>query len=179
MINVILLILGLCVLGLLVMIVYAALKPTDATRVVVEEKTLLKLEYLDHDKAVMSFEVPLRNKSPESAAVTDCFVRPYLPQEQFPDAWCTGNVEKSDRRRNDHYFEALVLKEWSEWTLIVTLTLRARNGKDMREILNRMVDMDAAIFVCGVGRKAHYVRKYFFTVFADELKKLAGGAYNG
>lgn len=31
MINVILLILGLCVLGLLVMIVYAALKPTDAT----------------------------------------------------------------------------------------------------------------------------------------------------
>lgn len=60
MINVILLILGLCVLGLLVMIVYAALKPTDATRVVVEEKTPLKLEYLDHDKAVMSFEVPLR-----------------------------------------------------------------------------------------------------------------------
>lgn len=83
MINVILLILGLCVLGLLVMIVYAALKPTDDTRVVMEEKTPLKLESLDHDKAVLSFEVPLRNKSAESAAITDCFVRPYLPQEQF------------------------------------------------------------------------------------------------
>ena len=179
MINVILLILGLCVLRLLVMIVYAALKPTDDTRVVMEEKTPLKLESLDHDKAVLSFEVPLRNKSAESAAITDCFVRPYLPQEQFPDAWCEGNAEKSDRRRSDHYFEALVLKEWSEWKLIVTLTLRARNGKDMREIITRMVDMDGAVFVCGVGRKAHYVRKFFFTVFADELKKLAGGAYNG
>ena len=80
MINVILLILGLCVLGLLVMIVYVALKPTDDTRVVMEEKTPLKLESLDHDKAVLSFEVPLRNKSGESAAITDCFVRPYLPQ---------------------------------------------------------------------------------------------------
>ena len=179
MINVILLILGLCVLGLLVMIVYAALKPTDDTRVVMEEKTPLKLESLDHDKAVLSFEVPLRNKSGESAAITDCFVRPYLPQEQFPDAWCEGTVEKCDRRRDDHYFEALVLKEWSEWKLIVTLTLHARNGRDMRDILKRMVDMAAAVFVCGVGRKAHYVRKFFFTVFADELKKMAGGAYNG
>ena len=88
-------------------------------------------------------------------------------------------MEKSDRRRDDHYFEALVLKEWSEWKLIVTLTLHARNGRDMRDILKRMVDMDAAVFVCGVGRKAHYVRKFFFTVFADELKKMAGGAYNG
>ncbi len=178
MINVILLILGLCVLGLLVMIVYAALKPTDTTRVVVEEKTPLQLDHLDHDTAVLRFEVPLRNKSQESAAVTDCFVRPYLPQEQFPDAWAEGNVEKSDRRRDDHYFEALVLKEWSEWKLIVTLTLHARNGKDMRDLLQHMVDMDSCIFVCGVGRKAHYVRKFFFTVFADELKKL-GGAYNG
>lgn len=179
MINVILLILGLCVLGALVMIVYAALKPTDNSRIVVEEKSPLKLEKLDRDHAVLSFTVPLRNTSAECAAITDCFLRPYLPQEQFPDAVAWGNVEKDDRRRSDNYFEALVLQPRDEWKLIVTLVLTARNGKDMREVLTRMVDMDAAIFLCGVGRKEHYVRKYFVTIFGDELKKLAGGAYNG
>ena len=69
MINVILLILGLCVLGLLVMIVYAALKPTDATRWW-WRKTPLQLDHLDNDTAVLHFEVPLRNKSQESAAIT-------------------------------------------------------------------------------------------------------------
>lgn len=179
MINVILLLLGLCVLGALVMIVYAALKPTDDTKVVMDEKTPLQLVELDPQHAVYSFTVPLRNNSQECAAVTDCFVRPYLPQEQFPDAVCTGDVEKNDRRRKDHYFEALVLKEWSEWKLIVTLRLEARNGKDMREVLSRMVDMDAAIYVTGVGRKAHYVRKYFVTLYGAEMAKLAGGAYRG
>lgn len=177
--NLIMLILGLAILGALVLTVYAYLKPTDVSTVVMNEKSPLELQSLDHDKAVFSFTVPLRNNCQESAAITDCFVRPYLPQEQFPDAVCYGDVEKSDHRRNDHYFEALVLKEWGEWTLVVTLTLEARNGKDIREVLRRMVDMDGCIFVCGVGRKAHYTRKFFFTLYADEFAKLAGGAYNG
>ena len=59
MLNVIFLILGLCVLGAIVMIVYAFLTPTDDTRVCVDEKTPLELESMDADKAVFTFTVPV------------------------------------------------------------------------------------------------------------------------
>ncbi len=179
MMNVLLLLLGLCVLGLLVMTVYAFLKPTDGAQVMVEERSPLTLESLDKKHAVLSFTVPLRNNGGEIAAITDCFLRPYLPQEQFPDAVAWGRVEKDDRRRSDNYFEALVLQPHEAWNLVVTLVLSARDGKDMREVLSHLVDMDAAIYLCGVGRKAHYVRKYFVTILGAEVRKLAGGAYNG
>jgi hypothetical protein len=179
MLNFIYLVLGLCVLGALFLIVYAYLKPTDNTRVVVEERSALKLDSIDRDKAVFSFVVPLRNTSNQIAAVTDAFVRPYLPQEQFPDAICWGYVEKENARRSDNYFEAVVVNDNTELNLIVTFVLKARNGKDIREVLQHMVDMDACIYITGVGRKNHYVRKAFVTLYGTDITKLVGGAYNG
>ena len=63
MLNFIYLILGLCVLGALVMTVYAFLKPTDDTHVCVDERSALKLEKIETDRAVFSFTVPMRNTS--------------------------------------------------------------------------------------------------------------------
>jgi hypothetical protein len=179
MLNFIYLILGLCVLGAIVTIVYAFLVPTDNTHVCVEEKTPLQLESMDSEKAVFSFTVPVRNTSNQIAAVTDAFVRPYLPQEQFPNAYCTGNLERSNARRDDHYFEAYIMNPNTVATLVVTLTFTARNGKRIQDVLRHMVDMDACIYITGVGRKAHYVRKAFVTIYGDEVAKLVGGAYNG
>ncbi len=84
MLNFIYLILGLCVLGALVMTVYAFLKPTDDTHVCVDERSALKLEKIETDRAVFSFTVPMRNTSNQIAAITDAFVRPYLPREKSP-----------------------------------------------------------------------------------------------
>jgi hypothetical protein len=179
MLNFIYLILGLCVLGALVMIVYAYLKPTDNTCVVPDERTALKLEAIDHDKAVFSFLVPMRNTSDQIAAVTDAFVRPYLPQEQFPDAVCWGRLELETARRDDNYFEAVIMNPNDERNLVVTLVLQARNGKDIREVLRHMVDMDVCIYITGVGRKEHYVRRAYITVYGADMANLAGGNYNG
>ena len=179
MLNVIFLILGLCVLGAIVMIVYAFLTPTDDTRVCVDEKTPLELESMDADKAVFTFTVPMRNTSNQIAAVTDAFVRPYLPQEQFPDAVCTADLERSNARRNDHYVEACVMNPNTEVTLIITLTFQARNGRRIQDVLRQMVDMDICVYITGVGRKAHYVRRAFITLYGADISKLVGGTYNG
>lgn len=168
--------LGLCVLGALVIIVYAALKPSDNTIIDLSEKTPLKLESINEKEAVFSLEVPMRNIGEQDAAITDVFARPYLPQEQFPEAVCYGHVETTDRRRNDNYFEALILHAGKERMLIVTLRYVAACNKPMQEILRNMVDMDVALYINGVGRKALYVKKEFFTVFATDVKTLVGGA---
>ena len=135
MLNFIYLILGLCVLGALVMTVYAFLKPTDDTHVCVDERSALKLEKIETDRAVFSFTVPMRNTSNQIAAITDAFVRPYLPREQFPDAMCWGRLELDTARRDDNYFEAVIMNPGVERTLVVTLFFEARNGKNIRDTL--------------------------------------------
>ena len=106
-------------------------------------------------------------------------MRPYLPREQFPDAMCWGRLELDTARRDDNYFEAVIMNPGVERTLVVTLFFEARNGKNIRDTLRHMVDMDLCIYLTGVGRKDHYVRKAFETIYAEDVKKLVGGAYHG
>ena len=170
---------GLCILGALVIIVYAALKPSDDTSIAVEERRPLKLESISAEEAVFSTQMPLRNEGAEDAAILDILARPYLPEEQFPDAVCYGHVETTDRRRNDNYFEALILKKHTERTLVVTLRFIARNGKNIKDVLEHMVDMDTCIYCSGLARKDMYVKKFFFTEMGVDISKLVGGAENG
>ncbi len=86
MLNLLYVLIGLGILGLLVMIVYAKLKPTDNSTIVVAEKTALQLESMSDKDAVFSLQMPLRNIGEQDSAITDVLARPYLPQEQFPDA---------------------------------------------------------------------------------------------
>ena len=175
MLTLIEIIVALGILGFLVMVIYAYLKPTDNTRVVTEEMTPLKLETISEKEAVFTTEIPLRNTGVEDAAITDVFARPYLPQEQFPNAVCWAHVETPHRRRNDNYFEALILKANSEIPLIVTLHYEARNGKNIKEVLTNMVDMDASVYYNGMARKAIYIKKDFFTIHREVIRKLVGG----
>jgi len=170
------LLIGLCILGFLVMVIYAKMMPTDNSTIVVAEKTALKLESLTEREAIFSLQMPLRNTGEQDSAITDVLARPYLPQEQFPDAVCYAHVETTDRRRNDNYFEALILPAHTERMLVVTLHYVAQTGKSMRSIMENMVDMDVAVYYDGVGRKACYTKKNFFTVQAIEIKALVGGA---
>lgn len=176
MLNLLYFLIGLCVLGLVVIIVYAKQVPTDNSVVAVADRSALKLESLSNTEAVFSVEMPLRNTGEQDSAITDVVARPYLPQEQFPDAVCYGHIETTDRRRNDNYFEALILPAHKERMLVVTLHYLAAVPKSMKTIMENMVDMDVAIYMDGVGRKACYTKKFFFTVQAIEIKALVGGA---
>lgn len=175
MITLFLILIKLCILGFLVMVVYAFMQSSDDTTAVVAEKTPLKLESMTDKEAIFTTEMPFRNSGKHGAAITDIFARPYLPQEQFKEAKCWANLELTDCRRDDNYFEALILDANNSREIIVTLHFLATCDKPMKEIMEDMVDMDVAIYISGVGRKAHYTKKVFFTVFAEDIKALVGG----
>lgn len=178
-VNVIMCLVILAIVGAIVIIAYAWMKPTDNTSVLTDERTALKLVSLTEKEAIFTTEMVLQNSGVEDAAITDVFARPYLPQEQYNQATVYGHVETIDRRRNDNYFEALILQAKSKKTLVVTLRFVANDGYSIKEAMKNMVDMDVAIYYNGMARKAIYIRKNFFTVMGTEIIALVGGAKNG
>lgn len=175
---IVVIIIGLIVLGAIVICVYAWMKGTDDTKILVEKVTPLKLESITSKEAVFSLEVPMVNAGCEDAAIIDVFARPYLPQEQFNAATVFGHVETIDRRRKDNYFEALILQAHAQKQLILTLRFVANGDITIEEALQKMVDMDVAIYYNGMARKEIYIRKAFITIFGKEIKALVGGAKN-
>ena len=167
------------VLVFVLICIYAFFKGTDDTSVMVEKKTALKLEKISDTEAVFSTEFPMINRGKEDAAILDVFARPYLPQEQFNAATVFGHIETSTCRRNDNYFEALILKADTQCQLILTLRFVANNGMNIREALQQMVDMDVAVYYNGLARKNIYIRKAFLTINGETIRNLVGGAENG
>jgi len=177
-VNLIMVLIFLAIIGAIVIIIYAWMKPTDNTRVLTNKRTALQLTSLTDKEAIFSTEMPLSNTGVEDAAITDVFARAYLPQEQYKQATVYGNVETSNRRRNDNYFEALILPKKSQVSLIVTFRFVANAGYDIKKAMKNMVDMDVAIYYNGMARKEIYIRKDFFTVKGAEISALIGGADN-
>lgn len=153
-----------------VMCLYALYRKTDDTVIRVEERTPLVLESETEREAVFATQFIMENRTIEDAAILDVIARPYLPQEQFPGAVVFGNMENSERRRKDNYFEAYVLKGHQKWSLILTLRFVAGGEIPIREVLREPVDMDVAIYYNGVSRKDLYIKKEFLTISAQEIK---------
>lgn len=168
----------LIVVGAFVIIIYAWRKPTDDTKVLTDKRTPLKLTSLTDSEAIFTTEMVLSNSGSEDAAITDVFARPYLPHEQYDQATVYGHVESSKRRRDDNYFEAVILKKGTELPLIITLRFVANNGCSIQEAMKNMVDMDVAIYYNGMARKEMYIRKDFFTVMGTEILALVRGVDN-
>jgi len=178
-VNLIMCLIILAIVGAIVIVVYAWRKPTDNTSVLTDERTALKLASLTDKEAIFTTEMILNNSGVEDAAVTDVFARPYLPQEQYNQATVYGHVEALNRRRNDNYFEALILHAKSQRPLILTLRFVANEGYDIKDAMKNMVDMDVAVYYNGMARKEIYIRKNIFTVMSTEISDLVGGSKNG
>lgn len=172
-------IIGFLVLAFALICIYAFYKGTDDTTILVEKMSPLKLERISETEAVFTTELPMVNRGTEDAAILDVFPRPYLPQEQFDAATVFGHIETFNRIRSDNYFEAMILKAGSQCQLILTLRFVANDGRDIREALRDMVDMDVAIYFNGLARKDIYIRKVFITLMGEQIRALVGGAGNG
>lgn len=166
------------ILTFLLICIYAYFKSTDDTTIMPEKKTPLKLEWISETEAAFSTEFPMINRGNEDAAILDVFARPYLPQEQFSAATVFGHIETSNSRRNDNYFEAMILKANSQCQLILTLRFVAKDGLNIKEALKQMVDMDVAVYYNGLARKDIYIRKVFLTINGETIRNLVGGAAN-
>lgn len=172
-------IIGFLVLAFALICIYAFYKGTDDTNIFVKKMSPLKLESISETEAVFTTELPMVNTGTEDAAILDVFPRPYLPQEQFDAATVFGHIETPNRRRSDNYFEAMILKADSQCQLILTLRFVANDGRNIRDALRDMVDMDVAIYFNGLARKDIYIRKVFITLMGEQIRTLVGGAGNG
>jgi hypothetical protein len=178
-VNLIMCLIILAIIGAIVIVIYAWRKPTDDTSVLTDKRTALKLANLTDKEAIFTTEMILKNSGVEDAAIIDVFARPYLPQEQYNQATVYGHVETLNRRRNDNYFEALILQAKSQRPLILTLRFVANEGYDIKDAMKNMVDMDVAVYYNGMARKEIYIRKNIFTVMSTEISALVGGSKNG
>lgn len=166
---------GLCVLGILAIMVFGHLRGNADVQVMANEASSLKLIDINNEKAVFTMEVPMKNFGSQESAVVDVFARPFLPQEQFKDAIVYTHLENMDARRNDNYFEAVLVSSGVKKDLIITLEFVARNGKNIKEVLSDMVDMDIVVYIDGSARKGLYIHKGYITIMGEQIKTLVGG----
>lgn len=169
------LIVAIAILGIIVIVVYAHIKGTGDSVVMTKDRTALKLEKLTDKEAVFSTECSMVNIGSQDCTILDVFARPYLPQEQYNEATVFANVETTDRRRSDNYFEAMLLPIGSERRLILTLRFEANKGQTITKALKKMVDMDVAIYHDGTSRKSLYTKRAYTTFFSKEFQDLVGG----
>lgn len=134
----------------------------------VDQRTDFKLEEMGGNRAVFSSVVPFVNKGTQDGTVMDCFPRPLLPQEQYDAADVSARLELETRRRDDGYFEALIVPRTTGNAVIVTVTFTAKQG-NIRQALAAMVDMPIEIYFQVVGRGKWYVDKQRLVMTADEV----------
>ncbi len=133
-----------------------------------DQRTDFKLEELTGDKAVFSTVVPFVNKGTQDGTIMDCFPRPLLPQEQYDAAAVSARVELETQRRDDNYFEALIVPKTTGNAIVVTVTFTAKQG-DIRQALATMVDMPVEIYFQVVARGKWYADKQRLMMKADEI----------
>ncbi len=145
----------------------------------VNQRTDFKLEEMNGNRAVFSCVVPFVNKGTQDGTIMDCFPRHLLPQEQYDAVEVSSRLELETRRRNDGYFEALIVPKKDGNAVIVTVTFTAKQG-GIDKALEGMVDMPVEIYSQIVARGKWYVTKQRIVMTADEIaaavKAAAAGA---
>ena len=145
----------------------------------VDQRTDFKLDDISGGRAVFSCVVPFVNKGTQDGTIMDCFPRHLLPQEQYDTVEVSSRLELETRRRNDGYFEALIVPKTDGNAVIVTVIFTAKQG-DIREALAGMVDMPVEIYFQVVARGKWYVTKQRIVMTAGEvavaLKPAGAGA---
>lgn len=115
-------------------------------------------------------EMPYMNTGKQLCTIMDCYPRVLLPEEQFSGVKITGRVERIDARRNDGYFEAVLVYPQTGGTLIVTLDLEVQND-DVRKTLMAMPDVNVDVVYQIVDRHSLYINKVRIVLTANEVKR--------
>ena len=136
----------------------------------VDQRTDVKLEELTGSSAVFSCSVPFVNKGTQDGTIIDCYPRHLLPYEQYDGVEVSSRIELETRRRNDGYFESVIIPKTTGSSIILTLKFTS-NGGDIKNALSDMVDMSVDIVFQVVGRSNWYITKQRMTVTAGELNE--------
>lgn len=117
-------------------------------------------------------EIPFRNVGKQEGTIIDTYMRIYLPQEQYNDVLLRGKVNLKNVKREDDYFEALLVPEGTGNSLLLRFEAYAKNGKTLAEAVKGIPDVDVALYADCRGRGALFTVKEYLTLSAEEMRKL-------
>lgn len=165
-------ILALVVLGVAVVAAYICLQG-DAKMFFDMKKRTAAVKVSETDERLdFAVELDYKNVGKQEATLIDAYMRIYLPQEQYDDVLLRGKVNLKGVLRDDDYFEAVLAPAGTGKTMVLRFEVYAKNGKTIAEALANVPDVDVALLVECRGRGALYTEKKYFTLTAEEMRKL-------
>ena len=163
---------ALVVLAVIVVGVYIKAQGDAEMLVEVGKRTTAVKVAEDGERLDFEVEVPYRNAGKQEGTIIDAYMRIYLPQEQYADVLLRGKVNLKGVKRDDDYFEAVLVPEGTGKTLLLRFEAYAKNGKTIAEAINGMPDVDIALYADCRGRGALFTVKEFLTLNAEEMRAL-------
>ncbi|MCQ2373755.1 MAG: hypothetical protein MJ050_06725 [Phascolarctobacterium sp.] len=163
---------ALVVLAVIVVGVYIKAQGDAEMLVEVGKRTTAVKVAEDGERLDFEVEVPYRNAGKQEGTIIDAYMRIYLPQEQYADVLLRGKVNLKGVKRDDDYFEAVLVPEGTGKTLLLRFEAYAKNGKTIAEAINGMPDVDIALYADCRGRGALFTVKEFLTLSAEEMRAL-------
>lgn len=163
---------ALVVLAVIVVGVYIKAQGDAEMLVEVGKRTTAVKVSQDGERLDFEIEVPYRNAGKQEGTIIDAYMRIYLPQEQYADVLLRGKVNLKGVKRDDDYFEAVLVPEGTGKTLLLRFEAYAKNGKTIAEAINGMPDVDIALYADCRGRGALFTVKEFLTLSAEEMRAL-------
>ncbi|MEG6584157.1 hypothetical protein [Dendrosporobacter sp. 1207_IL3150] len=139
----------------------------------VDQASAFEVSKMSEDTVTVTCKVPFVNKGSQDGTIMDCYTRHLLPCEQYDGVEVYSRLELEAAPRTDGYFEAIIIPKQTGQTIIVTVTLKAKDG-DIKQALAQMVDMPIDIVYQIVARSDWYINKTRLMMKANEIVRAAG-----
>ena len=123
---------------------------------------------------LLDTKIEFANEGKQCATIMDCMVRPQLPYEQYDGIEARGKAELDGAKREDDYFEALLIQKKQSVQVFVKVKLTARKSQDIKEALSQMVDLSLDLVYQHTGRHPWQISKERIVLTAEEIANLAG-----
>lgn len=163
---------ALALLGALTVALYIAVQGDAEMRLLTRKRTAVTKVGEQKERVDFQLEIPFDNIGKQEGTILDAYMRIYLPQEQYDDVLLRGKVNLAGVLRDDDYFEALLVPAGTGKNFVLRFEAYARNGKNIREALSGVPDVDVALFADCRGRRELYTVKEYFTLTAEEMRAL-------
>lgn len=124
-----------------------------------------------HKNYMREFEItiPYKNTGSQELTILDAWTRVYLPDEQYAQLHISAKVNDANKRRDDDYFEAMLVPANKGGNFVLRFSAIARNcaGEQqdfVGEALKNCPEFDVAVYCECRGRKEVYIDKQIITV---------------
>lgn len=163
---------ALIILAILVVYFYIKMQGDADMVLQVSKRTQAVKASEDGERLDFELEVPYTNIGKQEGTIIDAYMRIYLPQEQYSDVLLRGKVNLKGVKREDDYFEAVLVPSGTGKTLLLRFEAYAKNGKTLTEAMKGLPDVDVALYADCRGRGPLFTIKEFITLSAEEMRAL-------